>query len=293
MNYRHYFSLQLFHDFYADRICADFSIEPTTSCQRLLRGHRLIFKSSTNGFVAIAPIDEAQHPDIPLAENLSFSFFLRLKNSDFINFTALDLGEQAIDRLLYFSNLDLQPDASSDPQPLDLPHTTIQRSDLRKPEAERSALETHLSQMLEREIPNSRGIFGIVEIYNNQTLPQVLESPTPFNIQFAAQQKYWRYYLIAEASAQAQSFSIQDKAKQIAFEAREPEERDRILAAIQSQFPQSQTYVFQSTAPVPCKARGIADIQLMKNGEKKPWIQHLPNPPNHSGTQAINLLTDV
>lgn len=297
MNYRHYFSLQVSHDFYPDQICSDFEIEPTSLCQRLLKGHRLTLKNRNDGFEVIAPINDAQQPYISPDQNTSFSFFLGLKQLDFFTITALDLGPSASDRFFYWSNLNLNLEQSltdaSISRSINLEQTAMQRSELANPNHARSNLENHVNQLLTLEIPKSKGIFGIIEIYNNGTLPQILAEPTQFKVQFSAKQKYWRYYLITESGLPDESFTIQDKSNQIVFEALDLDANDRILAAVQSQFPHSTTYLFQSSQPIPCQSSSITGIQLMKKGETKPWVQNLPNPPNHGNTQVINLLTNV
>ena len=80
MSYKKLFGLDIFHDYYQDKICSDFYLEPTPACQKILRGHRLILKNKVNGIQVIARFNSQGEPWIQLAENIKFTFVLKLKN---------------------------------------------------------------------------------------------------------------------------------------------------------------------------------------------------------------------
>ncbi|NET83012.1 MAG: hypothetical protein F6J94_14070, partial [Moorea sp. SIO1F2] len=117
MLYKPLFELSILHDYYRDKVCPDLSVEPTPECSRVLRGHRLIVKNKVNGLVVIAPVvsvgsEDSKHkpkhkpkqkPWVELADNLRFTFILKIKNQDFLDFT--DIDWKPLDNLSYhFSN---------------------------------------------------------------------------------------------------------------------------------------------------------------------------------------------
>src|SRR5690242_18454659 len=103
MHYKELFELRIIHEYYRDLICPDFSLEPTRECRKILNGHRLIVKNQVNGIVVIAPVDSESKLLIELAENLRFSFILKLKNQEFIDFTKIDW--KPVNNIIYqFSN---------------------------------------------------------------------------------------------------------------------------------------------------------------------------------------------
>ena len=291
MNYQRLFSLNLFHDYYRDRACADFKIEPTQACQRSIQGHRLILKDLENGILTLAPLDATDQPFVPLVKPLSFTFLLKLNNPEFTSFTQFETDYSAVDNFYCFSNDSLK---SSDETPatLELPRTLVKHSALRRSAAEQSALEQRLAQMIELKTAQRKSIFGIVEIQINESLSALPPQFQKFTLTFPAKKQYWNYYLVTEQGTSS-DFSLQDKTARIAFTQMETDPADRLLLAIAHQFPNSQPQRFQSQEPVTCQEAGENNIQLFKNGQTKPWLQHLPNPPNQSGTQVVNLLKDV
>ncbi|MGD2180608.1 hypothetical protein [Lusitaniella coriacea] len=258
MHYQRFFSISIFHEYYRNKICSDFSIEPTQLCWKLIRGHRLILKNTANGLLMLMPVDEAQNPRFPLEKNIIFTFLLKLKNPRFASITSLDSD--------YRTNL-----------------YTFSNQTLTEP-----GIATLSPAILQREKAEQNNAFGIVEIHNNASLEE-----SEFQIKFSAKERCWKYYLIASTNGQSAPFSIQDRNSEIKFIQTEIETRDRVVEEIQHRFPNSQPYLFQSETPIPCQEAGRQNIQLLKQGQTKPWIPHLPNPPNQHGTQVINALEDV
>ncbi|MBE7382963.1 MAG: hypothetical protein F6J95_016295 [Leptolyngbya sp. SIO1E4] len=289
MHYYPYFSLKLFHSYYQQQICPDFTIEPTPVCQRFLQGHRWVLKPSANGLQLLVPLENAQEPMISLAEAATFTFLLRLKTPAFIAFTQLDPAYQASRSLYTFSNETLTGvDAS------ELTSALVQRDSLTQPNADPSSLEARCAAVIATLRPaQRRSVFGLIEIHINDSLPQAFSQSREFTLTFAAKQQLWTYYLVADKGTAAEAFSIQDKDANIRFSQAALDPRDRVLTAIQTRFPGSQPIRLQSVAPVPCREVGKPNLQLFKAGHTKPWIPHLPNPPNQQGTQVINLLEDV
>ncbi|MDJ0703444.1 MAG: hypothetical protein QNJ46_09210 [Leptolyngbyaceae cyanobacterium MO_188.B28] len=288
MHYQRCFSLKIFHEYYRDGVCSDFSIEPTRACQKLLNGHRLLIKPTVNGLWVLRPLDGEQQPVFPLAESVTLTFLLKLKNPAFISFTQLDAGYSAIASLYSFSNQTLQT-----PGTMDLPSVLVQRSALHPANSGASDLETRLAKIAELKTAERRTVFGVVDIRNNGSIPTNGSTVSEFRMPFAAKAKVWKYYLIAAKTSQSSAYSIHDEDAGIVFAPVELDPSDRVVSAIRYRFPESRPVLFQSETQVPCQEAGRQNIQLLKTGHTKPWIPHLPNPPNHHGAQVINLLEDV
>ena len=288
MHYQRCFSLSIFHDYYKDHTCSDFTIEPTRVCQKLLSGHRLILKPTVNGLWVLMPVNGEQQPIFPLAESLTFTFLLKLKHPGLLSFTQLDADYSAIASLYSFSNQTL-----TTPGVANLPAVLMQRSDLHPANPALTDLTTRLAKITELNSAERKTVFGVVEIHNNGSLSTRPPTISEFRITFAAKAQIWKYYLVAAKTSQSSPFSIQDKNAEIAFVPKELDPSDRVATAIQHRFPDSQPVLFQSETQIPCQETGRQNIQLLKNGHTKPWIPHLPNPPNHHGSQVINLLEDV
>ena len=276
MNYKKLFELSIFHEYYRDNICPDFVVEPTIKCSKILRGHHLIVKNKVNGIVVVAPVDSGNKPEFELADNLQLTFKLKLKNKNFLDFTEIDW--EPVDNYIYqCSNQNT---------------TQIGESDL-------EITETQLSI---QKLPKGKNIFGIVDIYNNSSLPKNLSQSSEYKITFQAKKQQWCYYLITDNITNGNEFLILDKdttrkaeIKFTRFAKAEADKTDPIFSALSQQFPQSQQYLFKSDLQIPCQEGGIKNIQLVhqKNGNgqsENVWIDHLPNPPNHKGIQVINAL---
>lgn len=295
MPYQPYFSLNLFHNYYQQKSCADFVVEPTRATQRILKGHRLLLKPSENGLQILVPLQtEQQQPVIPLANSLKFTFLLRLTNTDFINFTQLAPNYRPHSSLYVFSN-----NPPSDADPLTLTSSLLDLEFLSKPTAEQSPLEARCSAIAELHTVQRSKIFGVVEIYHNDFLASDFNQNHQFKITFEPRKlDYWAYYLVANQATTAESFSIKDDQGDITFSPPLVNPEDRISAEIQNRFPQSQTILIKSDVPVVCREIGRPHLQLLKkngnqNGSSELWIPHLPNPPNRHGTQVINLIEEL
>ncbi len=275
MNYRTLFELNIFHDYYQNKVCPDFSIEPTTECSRILNGHRLIVKNKINGIVVIAPVDSEQKPWIELADNLQFTFILKLKNKDFIDFTDID-WKPAGNVIYQFSNEN---------------NTQIGLSDL----------EINQTKLSDRKLPRRQNILGIVDIYNNESMPEFLDQRSDYQITFEAKRQHWRYYLVTDTVTNGDEFLIKNKTKDTETEIKftrltsTEAETEPIFSVLNQQFPQSQQYLFKSDSEIVCQEAGIKNIQLLKKKKiesENPtvWIENLPNPSNRNGIQVINVL---
>ncbi len=320
MYYQTYFKVSLLHKYYQRGICPDFELEPTRTCLRLLKGHRLVLKPSINGLQLLIPFKSKQRPLLPLDKSMIFTFLLKLKNPDFASFTQFEPKKYHPSRHLYvFSNeennkpsdLALEPtiirfqklvkiamaQALSEPEPST--HLVLENS---------SPLEKRCAAIAELKTTQRGQIFGLVEIHHRGFLVQNSNQNKEFTIHFTPKKQHWSYYLVTDKATDANSFSIQDQGtdepkEKLHFESLKVETedltKDRIFDSIKQRFPESQTVVLRSDAPVECREIGRQNLQLIKFGQtKKPgqtklWIPHLPNPPNQHGIQVINLLDDL
>ncbi|NEO73619.1 hypothetical protein [Moorena sp. SIO3H5] len=277
MLYKQLFELSILHDYYRDKVCPDLSVEPTPECSRVLRGHRLIVKNKVNGIMVIAPVDSKDKPWVELADNLRFTFILKIKNPDFIDFT--DIDWKPLDNGIYLFSNDKTTEIGV------------------------SELEIAKTTLSDRNLPRGKLIFGIVDIYNNSSMAKDLKDKNPksdYQITFQAKKQPWFYYLVTDQVTNGDEFLIEDKETtrnpKIKFiPCVESEDTESIFSALNQQFPESQQYCFKSDSEIACQEAGRQNIQLLKNkktelGDPSVWIDHLPNPPNQNGIQVINAL---
>ena len=275
MRHKQLFELSILHDYYQSRICPDFSIEPTTECSKILKGHRLIVKNKVNGIVVIAPVDSKQIPWIKLADNLQLTFILKLKNTDFIDFTDID-WEPINNNIYQFSNKFSNNEENTQIGPPELV--------INKPE------------LSEQKLSRGQNIFGIVNIYNNDSMPKSLDQESEYTITLKAKEHHWRYYLVSDSVTNGNEFLIedQDPTRDPKIKFTKTEKTDPVLSALNQQFPQSQQYLFESESEIACQEESRKNIQLLikqsqKKGESTTLIEHLPNPPNRNGIKVINI----
>jgi hypothetical protein len=293
MEYKLFFSLDIVHRYYQGRFCADFDIEPTVTCWRILRGHRLVPKFTGHGLQVWVPVQpNSLEPVISLADTTAFTFVLKLKNPDFVNFTELDSNYRPHRHLYKFKN---------DPQEVSATVRELEPSLIpRDTRSITSSFEISEHPQL------ARTTFGLVELHYNAALSQ---SPS-FEITFPPRQQTWAYYLVVNARDGAKTYSIQQKdsgqtvSQVLRFSEPEVDPNDRVATSLKQRFPQSKILRLRSDQPVPCRELGRPDLQLLKHisrgrnsnsnsNSNQVWIANLPNPPNHHGTQVVNLLEDI
>jgi hypothetical protein len=112
-------------------------------------------------------------------------------------------------------------------------------------------------------------------------------------IPFEGKEQIWHYYLVAEKGTLNNVFSIKDQENLLTFQTVPRDTSDRIWSGLEQRFPDSQTILLRSETPVACLDIGKPQLQLIKQGVDKPWIPHLPNPPNQHGISVINLCQEL
>jgi hypothetical protein len=81
-----------------------FKVKPAAYTQRVLAGHKLVFRTSNNGFVVWCKLadNKTSTPFISLDNDLSLTFLIQSSDFNFFNYTDLELDNSS--RLKYFSN---------------------------------------------------------------------------------------------------------------------------------------------------------------------------------------------
>ncbi|MEM9214356.1 MAG: hypothetical protein AAGD25_08410 [Cyanobacteria bacterium P01_F01_bin.150] len=280
INYQCLFDLSIIHDYYQAKSCPDLSIEPTLECRHILAGHRLLLKRKINGITVITPASPDNKPLLELADDLSFSFLLKVNNSRFFDFTEIDpkFIRTPVGRYLYaFSNE-------------------------KNTEVGVSSLEGRFVSGNDISHSQASDILGFVKIYNNSSLPKASAQASDYQVSFQAKKHYWYYYLIVDKKNNGDTFLIEDVEgigeQKLTFTQTKLTEAD--VADVQpflgSKFSGKLLYLFKSNSEITCQEAGRRNIQLLKQNEQGSssiWIEHLPNPPNRTGIQIINTLKSV
>jgi hypothetical protein len=96
MKYQTLLELRIQHDYYADTICQDFTLDPTEATRQLLRNHRCVYRLLPDGIRLSIAVTEQDVPYITLPQNLALNFHLKCLNPDFALFTDLTAYQRAI-----------------------------------------------------------------------------------------------------------------------------------------------------------------------------------------------------
>jgi len=103
--YNKFGSIRFMHEYYADEICKDFVVQPTTSTLRKLSKYGLLSRNLSNGGILLyEATDDIGTPKFPVDEELKLTFTFSLKNSLFPNFTDVTFSPES-SSVYYFSNL--------------------------------------------------------------------------------------------------------------------------------------------------------------------------------------------
>ncbi len=257
MKYLQLFSLELIHDYYADRRCPDFQIEPTAETQRLLVNCRSTLKSISNGVRAVIAADDQNAPFVPLPSNAVFTFHLFLQNPDFPLFTDYTELDQAM-LPLFVSNgsgpvLDLtfreikttehfvvrQPNKADvfvlSGNPLEglkaadfvidglgkisNPSAYDETSKRITVNSAASTVGTPFTVMYSVAPQLSMGIFADVEIKYSDVSANLGEGANEFQAAFKAKDARWKYYLVADKTDSQPVPTIEDQDKIVVFDA--------------------------------------------------------------------------
>jgi hypothetical protein len=106
-NYKELVAVEFAHDYYENSKSNDFLVWPAPLCSQILKGTGLLFKTTGNGFKLYADVRKSANSFVlkkQLANNLKFTFLVKLTNPFFLNFTELPVLAQP-NGVYYFNNL--------------------------------------------------------------------------------------------------------------------------------------------------------------------------------------------
>lgn len=102
INFEGLFTIELLHKYFADKLCPDFTITPSSKSVPVIKGHKAIVKQYQNKLYAGIQ-SKAGIPFIPVESGMRMTFYLWLNNPLFINYTNMPTGYDSGD-IFYFTN---------------------------------------------------------------------------------------------------------------------------------------------------------------------------------------------
>ena len=265
MYYQRLFALDIEHEYYQNKLCPDLTVEPTIECRKILNGYRLILKNKSSGIEVIAAIDSSKNLFIELADDLKFTFKIKVNDWRFIDFTTANFSPKDKTVLLFSNRNQIEQEENS------------------------YLLESSNIELSANYTDRRQKIFGLVEINNNSSWAR---ATTTYKISLKSKKQKWHYYLITSLKTGDDDFAIVDKDNtrepKIEFVKTKIDPQNLISSRINQQFPNTKQYQFSSKREIACQEAGIKNIQLLKTAAN--WSEHLPNPPNNNGIQIINTL---
>lgn len=103
LRYKILFSVEIKHDYYTDNRSDDFEISPSAETVSVLKGQGMLFKMIGNKLIVLVRVDDSDKPLIDIDRSGKLTFFMKLANPHFNNFTNLDYHPSESKRY-YFSN---------------------------------------------------------------------------------------------------------------------------------------------------------------------------------------------
>ena len=103
LRYKILFSIEVRHDYYTDTRCNDFEISHSAETASVLKGQGMLFKMVGNKLIVLIRVDESDKPLIDFSKSGKLTFFMKLTNPYFNNFTNLNYHPSE-PRKYYFSN---------------------------------------------------------------------------------------------------------------------------------------------------------------------------------------------
>jgi hypothetical protein len=255
------FSVHLRHPYYADGRCTDFDIEPTWPTQRLLTNTRCVLKAMPDGLCVLMAVTDQGEPFIPLPQDATWAFHLRLQQPDFVLCT--DLTARPSTALLY-TNAGLSAG-----------------DDLQLPLVHRG------------EGVSAPGVFAEVVLYQNDTIPLPgARKPGAFFITFIAREARWAYYLVSDLPRKNGQWQIVDTDQRLTFSAvdltQSPAPSDAMTTQLAARYPTLQRWRFVSDTQIPCRQASSIRLQLIYDGQRV-W-EVLPHPTvQHYATVEVTL----
>ena len=247
------FSLIIRHSYYADGVCPDFSLEPTSDTERLLKNYRCILKPSKNGVVAVTELGDDGLPVIAVDAAVKFRFNLRLRNGDFALFTDLSAINQLAAPVYGPGGADVSKGGS-------LTLTT-----------QADSLEN--------------GVFAVAEVPGS-VFATPTSWPAQFVVEFQPKRSRWIYYCVTDVKLTGKDLQVVDigmPGAPLAFSpsnrtdlTQSPDTADALAAQLANQYPELARMRFVSDDVVPCQ-QSPRKLSLQLDGHNFPDV--LPVPP--------------
>lgn len=171
-------------------------VVPTIQTKQKLDGHHLVFSLLKSGFSIWTEIDKTNQdePAISLADDLWFTFLLKVSDPAYLNYTDLKLADS--NKLYYFSNKRLPDEPGSFPLiPLEDDSTIVDDSFILSEDSE-------TNELMKLSAAAQNNLFGIIRLYikGETSLQNITDSqgkiqdPVPvFKIEFTNRKTTWRY----------------------------------------------------------------------------------------------------
>jgi hypothetical protein len=103
IGYGYFFRVELLHKYFANNICNDFVIIPSVLTQATLNGNKMLARQYGNTLYGALQVDDAGKAFMTPSNNLQLTFFLRLNNPVFFNYTNLPSVYQS-GKIYYYTN---------------------------------------------------------------------------------------------------------------------------------------------------------------------------------------------
>jgi len=173
-----------------------FSLAPTNETLEKLKGYNLVFRNLNTGFAVWTKVsnDDNAFPFIPLPNDLSFTFLVKVKDPAFYNYTDLNLNN--LGKTNYFSNRRLSTEAPAFPL-INKSGDHFNINGTFTLTSESAATEQQNLSSTEK-----MNVFGLIRLYMKADNPvlniinangKIAEPPKTFELVFNNRKTIWRY----------------------------------------------------------------------------------------------------
>lgn len=257
MRYREFFRIAIEHQYFSPGEPVELVIVPDQSTHRFLKGQQFIIKDMINGIRILVPIDEGGSAVPGLQADDMFTFKIFPTSGTFHAFT--DTPDLTEGEILSFTNVGLSEN----------------NTQLTSSVADGSGILCGFPLVAEVTIQVGNLLL------DNNNVPTTPE----YNIVFNSKAVTWKYYIVS--NPETTDLSIQDTNQdineQLTFSSVELQNNteDKIMASLNSNFPDANLFLFESEAPVTLRSQPIKGLQLLRHDVDSTTdiiINHLPNP---------------
>lgn len=241
MKVRPLVDVHILHDYYRDKRCLDFRLEPTPATQHRLRKARCVLKWKPHGLRILTMVDPDHRPLAPLPQDTVLTFALIVQNPDFVLFSDCSAGPNVTQGETFHLAYSVAPPTSPGafagvnlksrvPLDKDRPAETL--------EIAFAAKRVHWTYYVITDVPNADTL---------RIKPRATAAP----------------HL---------AFSPANRTDLVA----RPDLSDPVATTVAQRYPGMQRWRFVSDAPVPCQQAAPKGLQLVL--DEHPIVDALPNP---------------